>query len=219
MTVSNVTAPASSTATTSAAAGQSALGSLGSNFNDFLSLLMTQLQNQDPTSPLDTNQFTSQLVQFTSVQQQINTNTSLNTLIQATQGANLLQSSALVGQQVQVSGDQLSLQNGSGAVRFQTPSSEPVNIGIYSSAGTKLRDATVTSNAGSNTWTWDGTDNSGTKLPDGAYRVVAAQPDGTAVPFTTVATATGVQRTSSGMTVQLGGLNVDFGAVQSIGGQ
>ncbi len=219
MNVSNTTSQPTSTTAASAASGQSALGSLGSNFNDFLSLLMTQLKNQDPTSPLDTNQFTSQLVQFTSVEQQINTNTSLNKLIQATQGANLLQSSSLVGQEVQISGDQLSLQNGHGAISFQTPTSETVSIGIYSSAGTKLRDATITSNPGSNTWTWDGTDAAGSKLPDGPYRVVAVQQDGSAVPFTTYATATGVQRTGDGMKVQLGGLNVDFSAVQSIGVQ
>ena len=217
MNVSNATSQ--SATAVPAAAGQSALGSLGSNFNDFLNLLMTQLKNQDPTSPLDTNQFTSQLVQFTSVEQQINTNTSLNTLIQATQGANLLQSSSLVGQDVEVSGDQLSLQNGHGTVSFQTPTSEPVSIGIYSSAGTKLRDATITSNPGSNSWNWDGADAAGNALPDGPYRVIAVRQDGSAVPFTTRAIATGVQRTADGMKVQLGGLNVDFSAVQSIGAQ
>ena len=54
---------------------------------------MTQLQHQDPTSPMDTNAFTSQLVQFSSVEQQINTNTSLTKLIEATQGGSVLQAS------------------------------------------------------------------------------------------------------------------------------
>ena len=53
------------------------LASLSSNFSDFLNLLMTQLKNQDPTSPMDANSFTSELVEFSSVEQQINTNTSL----------------------------------------------------------------------------------------------------------------------------------------------
>ena len=57
----------SSTSNAISQTGTSALASLSSNFSDFLSLLMTQLQNQDPTSPLDSNQFTSELVQFTSV--------------------------------------------------------------------------------------------------------------------------------------------------------
>ena len=84
----NAALPASTAVTASASAsasGSNALGSLANNFQNFLTLLMTQLKNQDPTSPLDTNQFTSQLVQFTSVEQQINTNRSLGQLINLTQ--------------------------------------------------------------------------------------------------------------------------------------
>ena len=88
--------------------------SLSSNFNDFLSMLMTQLQNQDPTSPMDTNQFTSELVQFSSVEQQINTNTSLTQLIQLTQAGEVMQASAMTGKQVTVSSDHVPLQNGTG---------------------------------------------------------------------------------------------------------
>ena len=87
-----------------AATGTSALSKLSGNFNDFLKLLMTQLQNQDPTAPMDTNQFTTQLVQFSSVEQQIDTNASLNKLISLQQGGEVLQSAALVGKTVQVTG-------------------------------------------------------------------------------------------------------------------
>src|SRR6185312_5424233 len=79
------TPAASGSAATTGNTGSSALGSLSGNFGNFLQMLMTQLQNQDPTSPLDTNAFTSELVQFSSVEQQINTNTSLTQLIQLTQ--------------------------------------------------------------------------------------------------------------------------------------
>ena len=72
------TGTTSEPAGTSTASGSNAsLQSLSSNFSDFLGMLMTQLQNQDPTSPMDSNQFTSELVQFSGVEQQINTNTSL----------------------------------------------------------------------------------------------------------------------------------------------
>ena len=76
---------------------QNALSQLSGNFSDFLNMLMTQLQNQDPTSPLDTNQFTSELVQFSGVEQQINTNNSLTQLIQLTQAGEVMQSSAMAG--------------------------------------------------------------------------------------------------------------------------
>jgi flagellar hook assembly protein FlgD len=78
MSLATVAAQQNSASTTAAPqTGSAALNSLSANFGDFLKLLMTQLQNQNPTSPLDTNQFTSELVQFSSVEQQINTNTSL----------------------------------------------------------------------------------------------------------------------------------------------
>jgi hypothetical protein len=96
-----------STASAIAQTGTSALGSLSDNFTDFLSLLMTQLQNQDPTSPLDSNQFTSELVQFTSVEQQISTNTDLTQLIQLTQASQIEQSASFIGKSVTVNSTQL----------------------------------------------------------------------------------------------------------------
>src|ERR1700730_10399697 len=105
---------------TTANSSQNALTSLSSNFQDFLSMLMTQLQNQDPSSPMDTNQFTTELVQFSSVEQQITTNSSLTQLIQLTQSGEILNSASLVGQQVEVTSNSIPLQNGSGTVNFTT---------------------------------------------------------------------------------------------------
>jgi flagellar basal-body rod modification protein FlgD len=100
----NVAAATSGT-TSASQTGSAALNSLSANFGDFLQLLMTQLQNQDPTSPLDTNQFTSELVQFSSVEQQIDTNSSLTQLIQLTQGGEVMQASAMTGKQETVSSE------------------------------------------------------------------------------------------------------------------
>src|SRR5580658_5675783 len=80
-----------------AAVGAGALQSLGTNFTEFLNLLMTQLQNQDPTAPMDSSQFTTELVQFTGVQQQVAANSSLTQLISMQQTSQVLQSSSLVG--------------------------------------------------------------------------------------------------------------------------
>src|SRR5271168_5599778 len=115
--------------------GTSALGSLSDNFSNFLSLLMTQLQNQDPTSPLDSNQFTSELVQFSSVEQQISTNSDLTQLIQLTQASQIEQSASLIGKPVTVTSPQLSLQNGSAEINFNTATEEPVGIAVYNSTG------------------------------------------------------------------------------------
>jgi flagellar basal-body rod modification protein FlgD len=117
-----------STTTTSQTASQTSLSSLSGNFQTFLSMLMTQLQNQDPTSPMDTNQFTSQLVEFASVEQQINTNSSLTQLIQLTQAGDVLQSSAMVGKQVAVESDHIPVQSGTGTVDFTMQSAGTVGI-------------------------------------------------------------------------------------------
>ncbi len=221
MSLASVTAQQNSAAATTASqTGNSALNSLSANFGDFLSLLMTQLQNQDPTSPLDTNEFTSELVQFSSVEQQINTNSSLTQLIQLTQAGEVMQGSATTGKQVTVSSDHVPLQNGKGTIQFTAPAAEPVDIAIYSDSGTKLRDTMLMASKGTNTWTWDGTDSSGHSLPDGSYKVAVtgANADGTtsALTFGVIGTATGVQSQSNGIQLQMGALSVDFSKVQSV---
>ncbi len=207
-----VASTASTSATASSAASGTALGSLSGNFNDFLKLLMTQLENQDPTSPMDANQFTAQLVQFASVEQQINTNTNLTTLIQATQAGNLAQASALVGSQVQVQSSQLSLQNGAAALSFAA--TQPATVTVTSPSGTVLKTATVA--AGSTGWSWDGTSNAGTGQADGAYGVSVKTADGTDVPFTVRGTVTAATRGASGATLSLGPLNVDYTMLASV---
>jgi flagellar basal-body rod modification protein FlgD len=223
MSIASVAAQQSTAATASAASPPAAdsLGSLSSNFNNFLSMLMTQLKNQDPTSPMDTNQFTSELVQFSSVEQQINTNTSLTQLIQLTQGGEVMQASAMTGKQVTASSDHVPLQNGKGTIQFSTTTAQPVDIAIFDANGAKLSDAMSMSSAGTNTWTWNGADGSGRTVPDGSYKfaVVGANADGTttALAASVIGKATGVQNQSNGIQLQLGALSIDFSKVQSVG--
>jgi flagellar basal-body rod modification protein FlgD len=210
------TAGSSSTSQSS----NNALSSLSSNFGDFLHLLMTQLQNQDPSSPLDTNQFTSELVQFSSVEQQINTNTSLTQLIQLTQAGEVMQGSSMAGKRVTVDSDHVPLQNGQGTIQFTSPAAEPVDIAIYNDSGVKLSDSMLMATKGTNTWTWNGTTSSGSKVPDGSYKVAVTggNADGTtgALTFSVIGTATGVQSQSNGMQLQVGSLSVDFSKVQAV---
>src|SRR5450432_2064989 len=114
MTVTPTTttpAPAAAPAT----ADQTALGraDLATNFNTFLSLLTTQLKNQDPLSPLDTNQFTQQLTQMTGVEQQLLSNQLLQQLVNQNQGGGLTAAVGLIGKTVTASGSNATLQGGS----------------------------------------------------------------------------------------------------------
>ncbi len=118
--------------------GTTALTGLSSNFNNFLTMLMTQLRHQDPTQPVDASQFTSELVQFSSVEQQIATNSNLMQLIQLTQASQIEQSSAMLGKAATVTSSQLSLQNSTAQINFTTQSAEPVAITVYNAAGSPI---------------------------------------------------------------------------------
>lgn len=210
------------TSTGSSSTGNAALASLSSNFNNFLGMLMTQLKNQDPTAPMDGNQFTSELVQFSSVEQQINTNTSLTSLIQLTQAGEVMQSSAMVGKQVEVQSTDLSLQKGQAAINFTAPAAEPTLISVSTDSGTKLLDTAMQSAKGANSWTWNGKDAAGNTMPDGTYKVTVTGENAggttSALTYTVLGTATGVQSDgSSTLTLQLGSLSVPFSSVRSVG--
>ena len=198
-----------------------ALSTLSGNFQNFLQMLMTQLKNQDPTKPLDTNQFTTELVQFSSVEQQISTNANLTQLIQLTQGETVIQSSALLGKPVAVQSATLPLQNAAGAVQFAGAAGQKIAIGVSDASGVVLKSVELTAAQGSNRWNWDGTDNAGNTLPDGAYKVsvvgAGASAAGAAVPFSVVGIATGVQVQNNVVQLQLGGVTVPFSAVQAVG--
>jgi flagellar basal-body rod modification protein FlgD len=212
--------PTPAAASSTAGSSTDPLSSLSSNFGDFLNLLMTQLQNQDPTSPMDANSFTSELVEFSSVEQQINTNTSLTQLIQLTQAADVTQSSAILGKQVTVQSSQIPLQNSTGTLDFTTPVAEPVSIVVQDANGITLQQVTVNAGQGANTWNWNGTNSNGQTLPDGAYNVTVtsatAGAAATSVPFTVVGTATGVTTQNNTVNLQLGALSVPFTSVTSV---
>jgi len=218
----STTASAAASGSAIAQTGTAALTGLTTNFSTFLTMLMTQLKNQDPTSPLDSSQFTSELVQFSSVEQQINTNTNLSQLIALTQANQIEQSSSMLGKPATVTSSQLALQNGTGTINFNTATAEPVGIAVYNAAGAQIQGGTLTSNAGANTWQWDGKNSAGVTEPDGAYTVtvtaVGAPAASAKVPFTVTGTVTSVKNVAGTVQLQMGGLTVPFSAVQSVGG-
>jgi flagellar basal-body rod modification protein FlgD len=182
--------PSSSSSSGSSAAATSALATqqIAGNFQSFLTLLTTQLQNQNPLDPLDTNQFTQQLVEFAGVQQQLNTNDQLTTLVSLQQTAQSTQALGFVGKTAVVNGNTAALINSSATWQLSVPTNSNVNITIANSSGQTVFSGIYSANAGNNQpFTWNGQDNNGTQWPDGKYTLTASAADssGTAVGITT----------------------------------
>ncbi|GAB6969152.1 flagellar hook capping FlgD N-terminal domain-containing protein [Komagataeibacter kakiaceti JCM 25156] len=215
-------ASASSSTSTSASSSTAALSSLADNYTTFLTLLTTQLKNQDPSSPMSTDTFTSELAQFAGVEQQVETNQNLATLISLNEDSQMTSDTSLVGQTATADSTTLPLQNGSASLSFSGTSGETVAIAVANSSGTIVKDAVVTANSGTNTWTWDGTDNSGNTLSNGAYSVAVETIDSSgttsAVPFTVNGTITGVTKGTSDMEVEMGTADIPMSEVTNISG-
>ena len=222
--VSTTSSSSSSSATSAAqAASSSASQQLAGNFDTFLQLLTTQLQNQNPLDPLDTNQFTQQLVEFASVEQQINTNTNLQSLINLQQTSEATSALQLVGSTVTVGGNSATLSNATSTpATWSLTSSRPAtaNVTVKSSAGTTVYSGTMSLNAGSQNFTWSGQGNNGQTWPDGTYTlsVTATGAGGQAVSVSAQVqgTVSGVNLGTNPPTLTVNGQNVQIGQVTSI---
>jgi flagellar basal-body rod modification protein FlgD len=192
--VSGTTAlPASSSSSGSSAAAANALASsqIAGNFQSFLTLLTTQLQNQNPLDPLDTNQFTQQLVEFAGVQQQLNTNDSLATLVSLQQTAQSTQALGFVGKTAVVNGSTAALTNSSATWELSIPTNSTVNVTIASSTGQTVFSGSYAVTAGNNQpFVWNGQGSDGTQYSSGNYTLTATAKDSS---NNTVAVTTQVQ--------------------------
>jgi len=192
MSTVDTTNTANTAATATATGSAAGKATLGSNFNTFLTMLTTQLKHQDPLSPMDSTQFTNQLVQFSSVEQQINANSNLEKLIKLQQTAQTSQGITYLGQTVEVAGTDLPLQDSSASLSYTLPKeARDVKIVIKDSSGKQVNSISGETASGRHDITWNGKDSSGTQLDDGRYsfQVVATASDGTAI--TTTSTSFG----------------------------
>jgi flagellar basal-body rod modification protein FlgD len=227
MTTTNAT-PSTTTSTTSTAQAAGVVGSqqLAGNFNTFLKLLTSQLQHQDPLNPLDTNQFTQQLVEFASVEQQVNMNSNLQTLISMQQSTESLQALQLVGANVTVNSNTATLSKATGSPAtwgFSSPSPATGAVTITSSTGQVALTGTISLSAGSQSFTWNGQGNNGVTWPDGNYTLSINATGANGQPVTV---STQVQGTISSIDVSknppqvtVGGQSYPISAIQSINGK
>ena len=147
---------------------------LAKNFSQFLTLLTTQLKNQNPLDPLDTNQFTQQLVQFS---QQLKQNDQLATLVSLQKTAQSTAALGFVGETVVVDGSTASLASGQANWSLNVSKPATVTINIRNSTGQNVFSGSYTMQAGVNDFTWDGKSTNGTQWPSGNYTMTVTAKD------------------------------------------
>ncbi len=195
--------------------------SLAETFDTFLTLLTTQLQYQDPLDPMDTNEFTSQLVEFTNVEQAISTNQKLDSLIALQNGMQLNDAVGYIGKTVGADGIILMLQDGSSTVTYDLGgNASETNILIIDENGETVRTIEGDNEVGHHEVVWDGLDDDGEPLEDGLYGflVTSIDSDSNPVPLVqgTEGQVTGVKMINGEVVLEVGELEVAMSDVLTI---
>ena len=196
---------------------------LGDDFDAFLSLLTTQLQNQDPMSPMDTNQFTEQLVQFSQVEQAIKSNDNLETLINLQRGTDINTAASLTGKMVEVSGNKNRLNADEGPMRYvlDVPGGlRELSIEIVNAGGQVIHRTDVDTTAGRREMAWTGAMVGGGTAPDGTYTVRAIGKEGSEgemknVPTSVIAAVDGATIEDGNIMLEVGGGQVSMDDLKS----
>lgn len=195
---------------------------LAQNYQTFLSLLTAQLKNQDPTSPVDSNAFTAQLVQMSGVEQQLLTNQLLTSLVGQNQGG-LTNGVAYIGKQITAAFAATELQGGKANWSYElADSAADVKLEIVDSSGkTVWTGQAPDKTTGIHDFVWDGKNTAGTQLPDGGVytlKISSTTGAGTAVAsqVLTRGVATGVEMYGGAAYVTIGGAIVPLANVISV---
>ncbi len=213
-----------SVSTTQQAAAGKAAGdakTLGSDLNRFLTLLVTQLQNQDPLDPLDTNEFTAQLVQFAGVEQQIQNNANLETLIDISRASEVAAIVNVIGKRIEAGGTMLALNAGKAEAAYTlSEAAAETKLTVTDANGQTVFSSAGKTEAGRHEFIWDGRDEDGRALADGAYTltVTATRGDDSAIDVEqrTIGTVTAAASDDAGPILHLGAAEVPMAQVRSI---
>lgn len=179
-TTSAITATAVNNNTTSTSSTSNSTGidrnTLAGNFQTFLTLLTTQLKNQNPLDPLDTNQFTQQLVQFAGIEQQLKSNDQLKSLVEIEKSAQATQALVYVGSNVAVDGSKAVFDK-SATWNFKSDKDTTAQITITNAAGQTAYTGNFSLKQGNSSFVWDGKGNDGVQWPAGTYTLTATGKD------------------------------------------
>jgi len=207
--------------TAAASAASNALNKLTSDFDTFLTLLTTQLQNQDPLEPLDSKEFTSQLVQFTSVEQSIQSNKNLEKLIALTGGNTSSAAFEYIGQEIKTANSSTNLSNGMAKWSYEVdPAATSSAITVLDAKGNAVYTIEGKTGAGTHDFTWDGKDKNGNSFAEGIYSLSVSATDISKKPVNakvfTTGTVTNVEISGDEPTLLIGGVKVALKDVLSV---
>jgi flagellar basal-body rod modification protein FlgD len=215
----NSSTAAASTAASSATSAAASAAKIG---NQFLTLLVTQLQNQDPMNPMDNAQITTQLAQLSTVQGISDLNTNITSMVSQLQASQAVQGASLIGHSVLAQGATLALGSAGAAGGVDlTSAADQVSINIQDGNGKTVRTLNLGQEpAGLARFTWDGLDANGSAVAQGAYNfTVTATAAGNAVSNTaySLGQVQSVSMASSGMNVEVSNLgSMSVGNIKQI---
>lgn len=176
------------------ATGSAALSKTSADFNMFLKMLTTQMQNQDPLSPMDTSQYTQQLVQFSQVEQTIQQTQTLKDILTRLSTQDMAQASGFIGREAQFNSATAGLAGDAPATWGYSSAVEPAALvaTITDASGSVVDTRALTPSGVSGRFAWDGTLANGKRAPDGAYTISFAAQDasGGALPVKTTSIGT-----------------------------
>jgi flagellar basal-body rod modification protein FlgD len=145
---------------------------IAQDFDKFLYLLTQQLKNQDPLQPMETSEFTNQLVQFANVEQNIKSNENLQSIIDLQERNAAVGAVGYIGKEIEVVGNKLPLVDGQSKFKYSLPeTAEAMRIEIRDGKGVVIRELEGPKTAGSHELTWDGKDRFGVPVAEGSYSV------------------------------------------------
>ncbi|WP_417672112.1 flagellar hook assembly protein FlgD [Roseibium sp.] len=211
---------AGTSSTSTSSSSQVASTSLMGNYELFLSLLTTQIQNQDPLDPLDSAEYTNQLVQYSAVEQSIQTNAYLENMVAAMESSQASSYVSYLGAQVSASGNTTMLEDGSAAWSYSLSEGANGTVEVRNSAGAVVYSSDITLEKGGGTFTWDGVSDSGGSSPEGAYTVSFDVKDasGNAEPVATEISGVvdEVDLSSGAAFLKIGDIKIPVSAVQNV---
>lgn len=195
---------------------------LTNDFDDFLTLLTTQLQNQDPLDPQDSSEFTNQLVQFSQVEQQINSNQKLEELVTLQDLSLTSIALGYIGMNVQLDGQEFNYKGeGSYEAFYELPpgGADSVQVTIYDENDQPIRTYQGSPEAGRHNVVWDGLNDNDAQVDAGAYRigVTALNKEGEPIKNRTIVTATvdGIETVNGQIVMKADDLYIPFTSIQA----